>query len=106
VYISCDPNEFCDISEIKVPNGLTPNGDNINDILKIVKPASCRSIDISIYNRWGQAVWAKSDYENDWDGRSINGNPLPDGTYYLILSLPSPGTDIRSFKTFIDIRSR
>ncbi len=106
VYISCDPNEFCDISEIKVPNGLTPNGDNINDLLKIVKPASCGSIDISIYNRWGQLVWAKSGYENEWDGRSINGNPLPDGTYYLILSLPSPGTDFRSFKTFIDIRSR
>ncbi|MGB4838460.1 MAG: gliding motility-associated C-terminal domain-containing protein, partial [Saprospiraceae bacterium] len=105
VYVSCDPNEFCKIEDIKVPNGLTPNGDSFNDILKIVKPDECRKIDISIYNRWGQLVWAKNDYDNTWDGTSLNGNPLPDGTYYLILSLSSPNSELRSFKTFIDIRT-
>ncbi|MBK8516258.1 MAG: gliding motility-associated C-terminal domain-containing protein [Saprospiraceae bacterium] len=69
---------------------MTPNGDSFNDILKIVKPDECRKIDISIYNRWGQLVWAKNDYDNTSDGTSLNGNPLPDGTYYLILSLSSP----------------
>ena len=106
ISISCDPNELCNIADIKVPNGLTPNGDNINDVLRIIKPASCRKIEISIYNRWGQLVWAQADCDNTWDGQSLNGNILPDGTYYLILSLPAPDTEIRSFKTFIDIRTK
>jgi gliding motility-associated-like protein len=105
VSVTCDPNELCMLADIKVPNGLTPNGDNINDILIIQAPSTCPSYDISIYNRWGQLVFVKSGYENTWDGRSLNGNPLPDGTYFLILSLPAPATEIRSFKTFIDIRS-
>lgn len=106
VKISCDENEFCTLGDIIVPNGITPNGDGINDNLVINTSNDCKSFDVSIYNRWGQLVYIKSKYGGEWNGQSNNGAQLPDGTYYLILSLPKPSTEKRSFKTFVDLRTK
>jgi gliding motility-associated-like protein len=106
VKLSCDENEFCTLAELKVPNGLTPNGDGINDDLIIQNTAECKSFDISIYNRWGQLVYTKAKYNGEWHGQSHSGEQLADGTYYLLLSLPKPSTEKRIFKTFIDLRTK
>ncbi len=106
IKISCDENEFCVLGDIIVPNGITPNGDGFNDQLIINTTNDCKSFDVSIYNRWGQLVYIKSRYDGEWNGQSNNGSQLPDGTYYLILSLPKPSTEKRSFKTFVDLRTK
>ena len=47
---------------------------------------------LRIFNRWGNMVYEMHDYDNSWNGTSnvsmlMNGNPLPDGTYYYVLDL-------------------
>lgn len=80
-----------DSSFVAVPNVFTPNGDGTNDEF-IVKFWSMKSIEISIYNRWGKVVhtWKSSDvrgFENTWmetvwDGRLMGGRFASPGVYY------------------------
>ncbi len=95
----------CTLDDITVPNGLTPNGDGFNDLLIINRPVDCR-VDISIYNRWGQLVWQQGSYDDTWGGQSMNGEQLPDGTYFLIMALPDSRSEGRAFETFLDIRTK
>jgi len=41
-----------------------------------------------LYNRWGNIVYEKSDYKNDWDGNSnvnkVGTVALPMGTYFYL----------------------
>lgn len=37
-----------------------------------------------IINRWGTRVYYSTYYQNNWDGDKV-----PDGTYYYILTLPN-----------------
>ncbi|MGB4839903.1 MAG: gliding motility-associated C-terminal domain-containing protein, partial [Saprospiraceae bacterium] len=106
IPVLCPDLSPCIPSEIIVPNGLSPNGDNINDILKIKAPPECDKIDISVYNRWGQLVWIQADYDNTWAGQSLNGQLLPDGTYYIIVSATKDKNKNMIFKTFFDIRTK
>jgi hypothetical protein len=43
-----------------------------------------------VFNRWGNKVYEKVNYENDWDGTSnsnhkVGRGALPVGVYYFIL---------------------
>ncbi len=97
-----------------IPNGFSPNSDNINDFFTLT--LLCKSSDgsisesefytkypnakIEIYNRWGNLVFEKEKFGNLqqwgnisawWDGRSTNGwtvgnDMLPPGTYFYILN--------------------
>jgi gliding motility-associated-like protein len=42
-----------------------------------------------VFNRWGNTVWEsdKTGYINNWKGTDMNNDPLPDGTYYYILTI-------------------
>jgi gliding motility-associated-like protein len=64
-------------------NLITPNGDGINDnwIIRDIEYFGNNSI--RILNRFGQEVYRKKNYLNDWDGTK-DGTPLPKGTYYYI----------------------
>jgi gliding motility-associated-like protein len=47
---------------------------------------------LTILNRWGNVVFEKDNYENTWDGKSMQGirfggDDLPDGTYFYLLDL-------------------
>jgi gliding motility-associated-like protein len=79
--------------EIFVPGGFSPNQDGINDYLVIRRP-STTTLQLEIFNRWGNPVYRSSDYKNDWNGRTnqpgnVLGPEIPDGTYYYIVT----GTD-------------
>jgi len=101
----CTPDSGCDINTIKIYNALSPgNGDILNDKLIIEDYLDCGRVDLSIYNRWGQLVWEQSNYDNSWNGIGLQGKPLPDGTYFLILGLPDQKDKTKRLKTFIDLR--
>jgi len=84
-------------SQLKCPDGFSPNGDGINDYYRI----TCQSlvkISGAIFNRWGKRIKTLSleslepphDVEGAegknkydiWDGR-INGKYVPDGVYFI-----------------------
>lgn len=53
---------------IYVASAFTPNDDGLNDILNVF-PVGMDSFVFSIYNRWGQVVFASSDITKGWDGK-------------------------------------
>lgn len=69
--------------EIYVPNAFTPNGDGLNDILK-VKAVGFRAFHyFRIFNRWGNMIFTTTDPINGWDG-TIRGTKQPNGVYVWI----------------------
>ncbi len=88
VLIQIDKN--IDLAET-APNGITPNGDGVNEALVfdvlLNSPEKYPSNELLIFNRWGDVVFQQSPYENNWQGTNDAGEPLPEGTYYYILRL-------------------
>jgi gliding motility-associated-like protein len=75
------------IDEVKIPNGFSPNGDNINDNYEIPGLWQYTNVEFNVFNRWGNLVYSNPDYSNNWDGKNINGDILSDDTYYFTLKL-------------------
>jgi gliding motility-associated-like protein len=86
-FINCKLNGCCEFEAMTIPNGITPNMDKKNDYWVLVKPASCDSIKIEVFNRWGNKVYKDDNYLNNWGGTNQAGNLLPQGTYFVILEL-------------------
>jgi gliding motility-associated-like protein len=75
----------CPVYEL--PNVFTPNGDGTNDFFKPFPYKYIESIDMKIYNRWGNLVFSTTDPEILWDGRNQQSKqPVTDGVYYYICS--------------------
>lgn len=100
--VSSDADEDLALSS-RAWNYFSPNGDGLNDvwdISDIVNEYNACSIDI--LNRWGATVYQDDDFQGVWNGDNNGGSPLPDGTYYYILScddevlLKKPVTLIRN----------
>ncbi|MRS63402.1 gliding motility-associated C-terminal domain-containing protein [Larkinella terrae] len=62
-----------------VPDAFTPNGDRDNNVLEVKGSTSFDSIQLTIYNRWGEVVFRGENREG-WDGK-IDGQPAPIGSY-------------------------
>jgi len=76
-------NETC----LKIPNAISPNDDLINDVWNIDKIDLYPTVEIMIFNRWGETVWrSESGYPRPWDGKS-NGRDLPIDSYHYIIDL-------------------
>jgi gliding motility-associated-like protein len=71
---------------IKIPNAFTPNGDGFFDVWKFGLNNCFEKAQVDVYNRWGGLVYHADNYNNDWDG-TYQGKPLPDATYYYIISI-------------------
>jgi len=95
-----DPIDPIDNLPVIIPNGFTPNEDGLNDSFVIKNLELFMDNSLEIYNRYGNLVYQKDVYQNDWKGISNNGNRLPSGTYYYILKLNSE----LNINGFIDLR--
>ncbi|WP_157231249.1 gliding motility-associated C-terminal domain-containing protein, partial [Capnocytophaga sp. CM59] len=78
---------------IVIHNGISANGDGVNDGFMIEHIEGYPKNNLKIFNRWGVLVYEKDGYSNEapFDGHS-NGratisadSKLPQGTYYYIL---------------------
>ena len=66
-------------------NAFTPNGDGTNDYFSF-NEYGMTSVEALIYNRWGELVYSWKTLNQDWDGRGIDGEELPEGVYYYVLN--------------------
>jgi len=73
-------------SSIIFSDGITPNGDGLNDTWVIKLIEEFPGAKVYIYNRWGQKVFESTGYLSEWDGTS-NNKKLPIGTYYYLIDL-------------------
>ena len=55
--------------EIYVPTAFTPNGDNLNDVVKAIPVGMKQFNYFVIFNRWGQKVFYTTDPSKGWDGQ-------------------------------------
>jgi gliding motility-associated-like protein len=76
------------VGDITVYNGISPNGDGVNDtwIIEYIEllPATEKN-KVTLYNRWGDVVWEATDYNNAstvFTGLNKNGSELPTGSYF------------------------
>jgi gliding motility-associated-like protein len=68
-----------------VPNLFSPNGDGVNDVL-MVYGNTIATLELHIFNYWGQEVFQSKDLRQGWDGR-MSGKPQPSGVYVYTLSV-------------------
>ncbi len=82
----------------RIPNGITPNGDGMNDAfvfdLLLAEPDKYPNPNLRVFNRWGDVVYESEPYKNDWSGTNKSGKELPGGTYYYVLRLNISQGDI------------
>lgn len=124
VYVLCGANACgtqCDTStvtirvdkkpdtggpNVKIPGGLSPNGDGNNDNWVIEGLEDYPNNKVTILNRWGDILYQAQPYDNTWHGNTNKGLVasnaiLPDGTYYYVVILNETEKPLRGF---IEIR--
>lgn len=79
---------------VQVPNSFSPNGDGVNDFLKVltnvdadnnytngfIEGGAIAEIDFRVYNRYGLLVFRTSDPHEGWDG-TFKGKPENPATF-------------------------
>ncbi len=97
-YVVCDHYDICDTALVTIavedilvaPELFTPNDDGNNDRYVISGIENYPKNLFLVYNRWGNKVYEKENYANEWDGTSnanmrLGNQVLPVGVYYYIL---------------------
>ena len=67
-----------------VPTVFSPNGDGINDVLK-VDGDNIVTFNAIVRDSKGNLVFEWKTLEGFWDGRDLNNQILPKGTYYIVV---------------------
>jgi len=79
-YVDADVYPLADL-----PKAFSPNGDGENDIL-YVRGAGIETMDLKIYNRWGELVFESADISIGWDGK-YKGTEAPVEAYGFVLNV-------------------
>lgn len=84
IDVTCEESVF-------LPNAFTPNGDGNNDVLfvRVFSGFDNISLELMIYNRFGQQVFRTTDINQGWDG-TYKGQAQPTGSfgYHLVFRCP------------------
>ena len=107
VYTICDYFKNCDRAKVFVlindlpffiPEAFSPNDDGLNDKFEIKGLERYKTVEIVIFNRWGNIVYESKNYgegngkDGFWDGKAnygvrLGSGPVPTGTYFYIMKL-------------------
>ena len=91
-----------DTSTLIVPQAFTPNGDGVNDQIKVLM-YDIERFEFKIYNKWGQLVF-KTVSQEGWNG-IFNGIAQPMGVYnYIVEGIDKDGNELLSKGQFLLIR--
>ena len=59
-----------------MPSAFTPNNDGRNDVFRIKYPEIITTMQLVVFNRWGQQVFTGARPDEGWDAAGV-----PDGVY-------------------------
>ncbi len=116
ILMRVDPNTGCKIYDtyimdvsnnvvVAIPKAFTPNGDNLNDVLKIEYGAGVSALNtFSIYNRFGKMVFQTNDITRGWDGKFNGIDQDMDAYTYYIDYVTYKGANMRKSGSFILLR--
>lgn len=65
--VLCRPIDALVRPLVDVPSGFSPNGDGNNDVFR-VRGYGIASMDLKIFNRWGEQIFQTTDQDQGWDG--------------------------------------
>ncbi|MBI3520500.1 MAG: gliding motility-associated C-terminal domain-containing protein, partial [Bacteroidetes bacterium] len=68
-----------------VPTAFSPNGDGQNDLF-LVRGGPFKTIDMRIYNNWGQLIYETNNQADGWNG-TFNGTEQPIGVYVWVVEV-------------------
>lgn len=88
---------------LEMPSGISPNNDDKNDFFVVRGIEAYPENELRVFNRWGNLVYQKNNYANEWKGENNQDNPLPDGTYFVIFDAFTSDGAI-TLKGYVDIR--
>ena len=113
VTIEVGPNDDC---ELFVPNAFSPDGDGINEYLKVRCIYNYPDAELSVYTRAGIKIFEKKNYGNEdmWGSEAdawwwattdnkwnVGGEKVATGTYVYILKLNDPKNTILKGTVFV-----
>lgn len=84
------------VNNLVIPSLITPNRDGNNDFFVIKGLETIGSTSLTIFNRWGGRVYENDEYDNTWEGVDDKENPLPDDTYFYVIT-PASGKAIKGY---------
>ncbi len=106
VFISNESDQS-DCYIYSLPNVFTPGEDGLNDVFQPFPYRFVESVDMQIFNRWGNLVYWTSDPNILWDGTEQDSEkPCVDGTYFYTCTVNEEcleGTNPRKIKGFITL---
>lgn len=87
---------------VYVPNTFIPDGDRVNEVFS-GSFIGVQSVEIEIFNRWGQLIFSSTDIDFEWDG-TYKGRKVQNGTYVWKLKvLPLNKVDKELFTGHVNI---
>lgn len=90
---------------IEVPNAFTPNGDGLNDEMKIIWRGPVTLNSFKIIDRWGKVVFSTKDVDEGWQGKIQGGKDAEIGTYvYAIEGKNAIGEPFNKNGSFLLLR--
>jgi gliding motility-associated-like protein len=96
------PLIIADTAGLTMPNVFTPNGDGINDVFA-PNAHSLKTLDCTIYDRYGVKVIDMDINLQYWDGYTTSGIACTAGTYFYVLSATDVNGKSYSLKGFIQL---
>ncbi|WP_114491817.1 choice-of-anchor L domain-containing protein [Candidatus Ulvibacter alkanivorans] len=82
--------QFYDNENCVITQGVSPNGDGQNDFLDLTfLDDKSDIVKLTVFNRYGRAVYEQTDYIKEWGGQTNDGELLPVGTYFYTIELRS-----------------
>jgi gliding motility-associated-like protein len=95
-----DP-EDCAPVPLEMPTGYSPNGDDRNDFFVIKGIENYPDNVFTVFNRWGNLIYTRDSYHNEWNGQTRSGDNVPDGTYFVILRVNDGEIELHGY---VDLR--
>ncbi len=72
------------LCKIYVPTAFTPNNDGINDVFMVSGGEAVIDFKLTIFNRWGQKIFASNNNKFGWNGK-LNNIDQPSGAYIYFI---------------------
>jgi len=88
--------------DLFIPSGFSPNGDGVNDTWRIRGIEGYPNNYIRIFNMWGNRVYHKHGYRNEWRGQNqlqlyYGDGKLPESTYFYLVDLGDGSKPLTGF---------
>ena len=101
----CDQTEY---ETFFIPDGFSPNGDNINDTFTILKiDFLYPNYTLEIYNRYGNVLFKGNKNKPEWDGKNtetagFGDGVAPNGVYFYVINFNKDNTPAKQGRLYLN----